>query len=297
MTQDAPTRRRMPLRSHSSFATRTATDATERLNRRGSILPAPSPGEETPLLSRDNGTSTAYDGPTETRQESDHALGSIRDWFSGPLRLLRSTSPKKDHNVPAGKQHSGTDAAKPRPGAFPRPVGGTSKLGTFAGVFVPTTLNVLSILMFLRFGFILGQAGVVGMIAMLVACYLINLLTIMSISAIATNGTVRGGGAYYLISRSLGPEFGGSIGIVFYLGLVFNTSMNAVGLIDCFIENFGVESGSWFPIMMEGFRWQFLWATIVLLVCTMVCLAGSVSILPVQCGFHKTCTRFSPTLT
>lgn len=74
---------------------------------------------------------------------------------------------------------------------------------------------------------------------MLVACYAINLLTTMSISAVATNGTVRGGGAYYLISRSLGPgkipplvdvivnspgiEFGGSIGIVFYLGFVFNT--------------------------------------------------------------------------
>ncbi|KAL5393651.1 hypothetical protein PMIN02_005697 [Paraphaeosphaeria minitans] len=51
--------------------------------------------------------------------------------------------------------------------------------------------------------------------------------------------------------------------------------MNAVGLIDCFIENFGVESGSWFPIMLEGFKWQFLWATIVLLFCTLVCLAGS----------------------
>ncbi|KAF2441049.1 hypothetical protein P171DRAFT_366687 [Karstenula rhodostoma CBS 690.94] len=280
MTEDARTRRRMPLRSHSSFAARTATDDAERLNRRGSILPTPtpSPGEETPLLARDAGTSTvpAYDGPTETPQERDHALESMRDWFSPPLRLLRSKPPKGGSKVPKGKQHAGNDAVKPRPGAFPRPVGGTSKLGTFAGVFVPTTLNVLSILMFLRFGFILGQAGVVGMlVGMLVACYAINLLTTMSISAIATNGTVRGGGAYYLISRSLGPEFGGSIGIVFYLGLVFNTSMNAVGLIDCFIENFGVESGSWSPILLEGFKWQFLWATIVLLICTLVCLAGS----------------------
>jgi potassium/chloride transporter 9 len=110
---------------------------------------------------------------------------------------------------------------------------------------------------------------------MLIACYAINLLTTMSISAIATNGTVRGGGAYYLISRSLGPEFGGSIGIVFYLGMVFNTSMNSVGLIDCFIENFGSESGSWAQWMLQGFWWQFLWATVVLLLCTAICLAGS----------------------
>lgn len=97
----------------------------------------------------------------------------------------------------------------------------------------------------------------------------------MSISAIATNGTVRGGGAYYLISRSLGPEFGGSIGIVFYLGFVFNTSMNAVGLIDCFIENFGSNDGGWSQWMPQGFWWQYLWATIVLVLCTAICLAGS----------------------
>jgi potassium/chloride transporter 9 len=110
---------------------------------------------------------------------------------------------------------------------------------------------------------------------MLVAGYAINLLTTMSISAIATNGTVRGGGAYYLISRSLGPEFGGSIGIVFYLGLVFNTSLNAVGLIDCSIENFGTRTGSMAQWMPQSYWWQFLWATIVLLVCTLICLAGS----------------------
>ncbi|KAL5393652.1 hypothetical protein PMIN06_001356 [Paraphaeosphaeria minitans] len=171
----------------------------------GSILPAPSPGEETPLLARDAGAPAvpAYDGLIETSHERDHALESMRDWFFRPLRLLRSKSPEDGSNAPEGKQHSGSDAVKPRPGAFPRPIGGTSKLGTFAGVFVPTTLNVLSILMFLRFGFLLGQAGVVGMLGMLVACYANNLLTTMSISAIATNGTVRGGGAYYLISVEL----------------------------------------------------------------------------------------------
>ncbi|PGH30544.1 solute carrier family 12 (potassium/chloride transporters), member 9 [[Emmonsia] crescens] len=152
---------------------------------------------------------------------------------------------------------------------------GAGKLGSFSGVFVPTTLNVLSILMFLRFGFILGQAGVLGILGMLAASYLINLLTTMSISAIATNGTVRGGGAYYLISRSLGPEFGGSIGIVFYIGFVLNTGMNAVGLINCLIQSFGSVSGKWSQFMLEGFWWTYLWATIVLVLCTGICLAGS----------------------
>jgi solute carrier family 12 (potassium/chloride transporters), member 9 len=104
--------------------------------------------------------------------------------------------------------------------------GGTSdsiKLGTFEGVFMPTTLNVMSILMFLRFGFILGQIGILGMLFLLILSYAIDLLTTLSISAISTNGTVRGGGAYYMISRSLGPEFGGSIGVVFYFGQVLNT--------------------------------------------------------------------------
>jgi solute carrier family 12 (potassium/chloride transporters), member 9 len=58
---------------------------------------------------------------------------------------------------------NGTQASHPKMGAFPRPVGGQQKLGTFSGVFVPTTLNVLSILMFLRFGFILGQTGFLAM--------------------------------------------------------------------------------------------------------------------------------------
>ena len=112
-------------------------------------------------------------------------------------------------------------------------------------------------------------------LAMLTACYLINLVTTLSISAIATNGVVRGGGAYYLISRSLGPEFGGSIGIVFYLGFTLNTGMNAVGLVDCLTQNFGSMSGRWYSWLPEGFWWNYLWATAILISCTLICLAGS----------------------
>lgn len=72
-----------------------------------------------------------------------------------------------------------------------------------------------------------------------------------------------------------GPEFGGSIGIVYYLGSVFNTSLNAVGLIDCLIENFGTRGGDMAEWLPQSYWWQFLWATLVLAVCTVICLAGS----------------------
>ncbi|TAQ87863.1 hypothetical protein B7494_g3827 [Chlorociboria aeruginascens] len=175
------------------------------------------------------------------------------------------------HNEAESKK-ANADSSTRKPGLGRRPVGGSEKLGLFSGVYVPTCLNVLSILMFLRFGFLLGQSGVVGM---LIASYVINFITTFSLSAIASNGTVRGGGAYYLISRSLGPEFGGSIGLVFYMGFVFNTGMNAVGLIDCIKSNFGATSGNWAQIMPEAKWYLYLWATVVLAVCTTICLAGS----------------------
>lgn len=273
----AQTIRRLPTRTHSNFAARTARDDNERLHRRSFAQHSPSPDEDTPLLPG-NAQPPPQNGPSHygaiaDTQETGSQQEVWKNWFRNLSRSLptlgRTSSSQHD------KQHSASEASKPRPGAFPRPVGGHGKLGTFAGVFVPVTLNVLSILMFLRFGFILGQAGLIGMMGMLIACYAINLLTTMSISAIATNGTVRGGGAYFLISRSLGPEFGAAIGIVFYLGTVFSTSLNAVGLVDCLMVNFGEREGTMGQWVPQSYWFQFLWATIVLAICTLVCLAGS----------------------
>ncbi|KNG49045.1 cation chloride cotransporter [Stemphylium lycopersici] len=272
--RDQLTRRTLP-RTRSNFATRTARDDSERLHRRSFVQHSPPPPtEETPLLP-DSGRHHPQDGNAlDGSQETEERLGGTSSWFS--TLFTSSSRARPEHKTTNdGKRHSITEISKPRPGAFPRPVGGTEKLGTFAGVFVPVTLNVLSILMFLRFGFLLGQAGLVGIMGMLIAAYAINLLTTLSISAVATNGTVRGGGAYYLISRSLGPEFGGSIGIVYYLGSVFNTSLNAVGLIDCLIENFGTHGGNMAEWLPQSYWWQFLWATVILVASTIVCLAGS----------------------
>ncbi|KAL2168598.1 hypothetical protein VTG60DRAFT_7084 [Thermothelomyces hinnuleus] len=142
------------------------------------------------------------------------------------------------------------------------------KLGMVSGVYIPVCLNILSILMFLRFGLILGQVGLLGMLALMLIAYTVDFVTTLSLSAIASNGEVKGGGAYYLISRSLGPEFGGSIGILFYLAQVLNTALNVVGLIDCFKLNLG-------DAMPEGYWWDYLFGTLALMVCTGLCLAGS----------------------
>ena len=102
----------------------------------------------------------------------------------------------------------------------------------------------------------------------MVIAYLVDFVTTLSLSAIASNGEVKGGGAYYLISRSLGPEFGGSIGLLFYLAQVLNTALNVVGLIDCLRLNLGA-------LMPEGFWWNYLTQSVALIFCTTLCLAGS----------------------
>jgi potassium/chloride transporter 9 len=102
---------------------------------------------------------------------------------------------------------------------------------------------------------------------MLIA-YTVDFVTTLSLSAIASNGEVKGGGAYYLISRSLGTEFGGSIGLLFYLDQVLNTALNVVGLIDCIKLNLG-------HVMPQGYWWDYLFGTMALVLCTCLCLAGS----------------------
>lgn len=166
-------------------------------------------GAEFKLSFRDGDMITSESAAREL--EGRQFYGRKSSLVDAPTLITRSTTLRHHH-----------DPTKPPGGALEKTELAPNKLGTFEGVFIPTTLNVLSILMFLRFGFILGQTGILGMFCLLTISYSVDLLTTLSVSAIATNGTVKGGGAYYMISRSLGPEFGGSIGLVFYIGQVLN---------------------------------------------------------------------------
>jgi amino acid transporter len=108
----------------------------------------------------------------------------------------------------------------------------------FGGVFTPCTLTILGVIMFLRFGQVVGQSGIINAILIVLAAKAITTLTTLSLSAIATNTRVKGGGAYYLISRSLGVEFGGAIGVLFFLAQAISVAMYIIGFTEAFAETF-----------------------------------------------------------
>ncbi len=105
----------------------------------------------------------------------------------------------------------------------------TGTLGTFAGVFTPSVLTILGIILFMRLGYVVGNAGLWRALVILVLANGISVLTTISLSAISTNLKVKGGGAYYLISRTLGSEFGGAIGIVLYLAQSVSIAFYCIG--------------------------------------------------------------------
>ena len=100
---------------------------------------------------------------------------------------------------------------------------------------------MFSSLLFLRVGYVVGNAGLLVSFAQLVLAYSILVCTIMSISAIATNGSVESGGVYFMISRTLGPQLGGSVGILFYLANVVAGALYASGFSETLAKNFGPD--------------------------------------------------------
>lgn len=102
-------------------------------------------------------------------------------------------------------------------------------LGMFPGVFIPSILTILGIILLLRLGYVVGNAGLERTLIILALANGISVLTTFSLSAIATNLKVKGGGVYYLISRTLGLEFGGAIGIVLFLAQSVSIAFYCIG--------------------------------------------------------------------
>ncbi len=102
-------------------------------------------------------------------------------------------------------------------------------LGTFGGVFTPSILTILGVIMYLRFGWVVGQVGLSGTLLIVTLATAITFLTGLSISAIATDQRVRVGGAYYMISRALGIEAGGAVGLPLYIAQALSLALYTTG--------------------------------------------------------------------
>ncbi|MCP4805503.1 MAG: hypothetical protein GY913_14140 [Proteobacteria bacterium] len=112
----------------------------------------------------------------------------------------------------------------------PAPEETSARFGTFTGVFTPTLLTILGVIMYVRMGWVVGNAGLGGAMLILGLGILITAATGLSLSSIATNTRIGAGGPYAIIKRSLGLEVGGSIGIPLYLTRPLGVAMYIFGL-------------------------------------------------------------------
>lgn len=92
--------------------------------------------------------------------------------------------------------------------------------------------------MYLRFGWVVGNVGLLGTLIIVTLATSITFLTALSIAAIATNAPVKSGGAYFMISRSLGIEIGGAIGIPLYLAQAFSIALYIIGFSESIVSIF-----------------------------------------------------------
>ena len=110
--------------------------------------------------------------------------------------------------------------------------------GTFAGVFTPDVLTILGVIMYLRLGWVVGNAGFLGAVAIILMAKTITICTGLSMSSITTNIKIGPGGAHSIISKSLGLEAGGSVGIPFYISLTLSAALYIIGFTEGWVAIF-----------------------------------------------------------
>lgn len=115
-------------------------------------------------------------------------------------------------------------------------------LKTFEGVYTPTILTILGVIMYLRLGWIVGNVGLWGAYAIIILAHVITIATTLSMSSMLTNIRIGPGGAYAIITRSLGHEMGGAIGIPLYISQAISIAFYITGFSELWIFFFPTHS-------------------------------------------------------
>lgn len=126
-------------------------------------------------------------------------------------------------------------------------------------------------MLFLRLSWVVAQAGILGTFIIIFISAGVCIITTLSLSAISTNGEVKGGGVYFIISRSLGPEFGASVGVVFAFANAVAASMNTIGFCDSLNELLGSNG---LKIIDGGINDVRIVGSIALVVMIIICAVG-----------------------
>uniref|UniRef100_A0A673H699 Solute carrier family 12 member 3-like n=1 Tax=Sinocyclocheilus rhinocerous TaxID=307959 RepID=A0A673H699_9TELE len=136
---------------------------------------------------------------------------NMGDSGRGSVSALQESEIESEENGPGGK------TAQP------------VRFGWITGVMIRCMLNIWGVILFLRLSWITSQAGILLTWLIILMSVLVTSITALSVSAISTNGRVSSGGAYFMISRTLGPELGGPIGVVFSFANALACALNTVG--------------------------------------------------------------------
>jgi len=166
-----------------------------------------------------------------SNQNQDEGARSLSDDGPSALKQSKVSPPPSDTESSDGKV--GDTLAEGGDGDnAPK----ASKLTWIQGVFIPCLLNIWGVIMFLRLGYVVGQAGILLACLIVFISKVVTTLTALSLCAICTNGEVKGGGVYFLISRALGPIYGGTIGVLFFLAQAVATSLYVIGFAESLSE-------------------------------------------------------------
>lgn len=116
------------------------------------------------------------------------------------------------------------------------------KFGMFGGVFTPSVLTIIGVVLFLRTGWLVGNSGLAAALVVIAVAHTVTIATGLSLSSVTTNIKIGAGGAYSIIARSLGLEVGGAIGIPLYLSQAISVAFYIAGFSEAWISLFPEHS-------------------------------------------------------
>ncbi|XP_046651512.1 solute carrier family 12 member 3-like isoform X1 [Daphnia pulicaria] len=232
-------------------------------------------------LTNRKGSVATVSSHDRNRKMSRDVIPSIEHYRTQPTQQVQTTVRRPTMNElcnPANEevqlQHTNETTIDESQNEMEKePVVETVKFGWIEGVLIRNMMSIWGVMLFLRLSWVVAQAGIGETLVIIAISTFITLVTALSMSAISTNGEIGGGGTYFVMSRVLGPEFGGSIGIIFAIANAMDCSLNVVGFAQA-LQDMMLEYGG--VIIIDGADNDIrIIGTVTMIFITAICGLGS----------------------